>query len=187
MVRMLPKPKPFSLEDWYASEPAKRKLGRICQAVNEQGREVHLLGSEDSPLLVLADAADYPPRPDEIEISIDEAKADWPAITTAVGVYGTQFRLRGKKVVRAVLFKHPDAEHPAERYRRSTSPELDQLARQIEGIAKEIRKLGHKMSLILKGPYGNLNDVANSLTRSADLIDRRFREAWRLSQGYGVN
>jgi hypothetical protein len=175
----------FELKDWYASDAAKRSLGTICQAVNEQGATIYLLGTEDKPLLVLADADEHKPEPSEIEISIDEAKADWPNITTAAAIYGTRFRIRGKKVVRAVLYRNPAARHPAERYFRSSSADADRLARQIEALAKDVRQLGQKLArLLVSRSNEGLDEIAKRLDRSADIIDRRFREAWRLSNNY---
>lgn len=174
----------FELNEWYASEPAKRRFGSICQAVNEQGKTVHLLGTEDEPLLVLADADEHPPWPDEIEITIDEAKADWPAVTTAAAL-GTRFRVRGKKVMRAVLFRAPKARHPAEKYLRSSSADVNRLAQQLEELAREVRKLGRKVARLLTGD-GDLSPAVESLHQSADLINRRFREIWRISDGLPV-
>lgn len=179
------KPKLFKLQDWYASEGAKRSFGRICQAVNEEGASVTLLGSEDSPLLVLADAEDHPASPDEIILTIDEAKADWAAVTTAAAIYGTKFRIKGKKVMRATLRRHPEARHPAERYLRSQSEDANALAQRIEELAKEIRRLGQQMKRnLFDQRNGVIERAAERLASSADIIDRRFREIWRLSNGY---
>jgi hypothetical protein len=176
----------FELDDWYASEAAKRRFGSICQAVNEQGTTVTLLGTEDEPLLVLANADEHPQRPDEIEITIDEAKADWPAVTTAAAL-GTRFRIRGKKVIRAVLFRAPKARHPAEKYLRASSVDVNRLAQQLEELAREVRKLGRKAarSMIVHSD-GDLSVLVANLRQSANLIDRRFRDLWRASDGLPV-
>ena len=176
--------KPFELQSWYASEGAKRSFGGICQAVNEQGATVALLGTEDKPMLVLADADDHPDTADEIVMTIDEVKADWAAVTTAAAVYGTRFRIKGKKVTRAVLFRHPDARHPAERYLRSRSTDANALAQRLEALAKEVRVLGQQLKRLIGNPAGEIAPIAEQLARSADVIDRRFKEAWRLSNGY---
>jgi hypothetical protein len=186
MERAMAAKEQFELDEWYPSEAAKRRFGSICQAVNEQGETVHLLGTEDAPLLVLADADNHPPRPDEIEITIEEAKADWPAVTTAAAL-GTRFRVRGKKLVRAVLFRAPKARHPAEKYLRSSSADVNRLAQQLEDLAKEVRKLAYKVARSLSACRDDeLSPIAESLRHSAELIDRRFRELWRVSDGLFV-
>jgi hypothetical protein len=172
----------FELEGWYASEAGKRRFGSICQAVNEQGAKVYLLGSKEAPLLILADADKHRPQPDEIKITIDEAKADWPAVTTAAAIYGTRFRIKGRKHVRAVLYRHPSNRHPAEKYLRSSSADANHLAHQIEALAKEVRKLGMKLARLVTG-QGDFDEVARRLNRAADIIDRRFREIWRIADG----
>ncbi len=154
-----------------------RRFGTICQMVNEQGATVRLLGSENSPLLILADADGHPRRDDEIGITIEEAKADWSAVTTAAAIYGTWFRIRGKKRDRAVLYRHHSNRHPAEKYLRVSSKNINNLAKQIEELAKEVRKLGMKFSLY------DLGDVSRRLDRAADIIERRFRDLWRISDG----
>jgi hypothetical protein len=177
---------PFKLTNWYASETAKRSFGSICQAVNEKGATVHLLGSEDSPLLVLDDADNHEPRPDEIEISIDEAKADWSAVTTAAAL-GTRFRINGKKVVRAVLFRAHGARHPAEKYLRSSSADVNLLAQKLEDLANEVRKLvrmARRSQNDRRGDESML--ITASLQHSAELIDRRLRKLWRVSDGLPV-
>jgi hypothetical protein len=177
---------PFVLEEFYASEAAKRRFGRICQAVHQESATVHLLGTVSSPQLILAGADEHPPEPADIEITIDEAKADWPAITTAALVYGTRFRIRGKRHVRAVLYRHPSARHPAERYIRSQTADADLLAQKLEGLAREVRKLGGKMLRALTDRPAALGDVIERLAVIADLIDRRFMEAWRVSNGHSI-
>ncbi len=142
-------PEEFKLRIWDSSETAKRTFGRLCQAVNENGGSVRLLGTAEEPLLVLADIDDHPEEPGDVTLGIDEAKSDWPAVTTAAAVFGTRFRIRGKARMRAVLFKSPDAQHPAERYRRSDSPDANRLAQQMEMLAKEVRKLGQKLARVI--------------------------------------
>lgn len=171
------------LADWYPSEVAKRSFGRICQTVNEQGTAVHLLGSRDAPLLVLADADDYPATRDEFPITIDEAKADWPAVMTAAAL-GTRFRINGRKVTRAVLYRNPKAEYPVDRYLRSSSPDVNRLARQLEELATEIRKLAVKFTQLMDE---NLARAAQRLDNDADTIERRFREIWRHAMGLPIS
>jgi hypothetical protein len=171
----------FKLERWYPSEAAKRRFGSICQAVNEQSTTVRLLGTEEAPLLLLTDADKHPPQPGEIEITIDEAKADWSAVTTAAAIYGTRFRIKGRKRVRAVLYRHRVNRHPAEKYLRSSSADANQLAQQIEALAKEVRKLGVRLARPVMDD--DLAGMVQRLGRAADFIERRFREIWRLADG----
>lgn len=130
------------LQRWYASEGAKRSFGSICQRVNESGGSVDLLGTPERPLLVLGDADSIEPAPDEVLISIDEAKAEWPAVTTAASIFGTRFRVRGRKTMRAVLYRHPINRHPAERYKRSQSIDAERIAAELERLSREVRSLG---------------------------------------------
>ena len=176
--------KNFVLEAWYASEGAKRAFGRICQAVNEEGGKVTLLGTETKPLLLLVDADDRPSDPDEVHITIDEAKANWSGVTTAAALSGTVFRIKGKQHDRAVLCRHPDGQHPAERYMRSNSQSVNRLAQKLEDLAKEIRKIGQKVERALTFGETDFGEVVTRLHASADVIDRRFKEVWRAANGY---
>ena len=150
--------KPFVLDDWYASEDAKRRFGSVCQAVNEQSREVDLLGAEDRPLLSLLDAKLVPSAENEVEISIDEAKADWSAVTAAALFFGTVFRIRGKRIVRAVLRRHQFNRHGALKYRR---PQIEDLPQTVSLLLEELR------------------GVSKHFDDTTTLIDRRFDEVWR--------
>jgi len=132
------------LQSWFASESAKRSFGSICRRVNQDQTKVYLLGAPDRPLLVLADANALQSDPGEITISIDDAKSEWSAVTTAAAVYGTRFRIRGRTVMRAVLFRHPTNRHPAERYLRSQSIDAERIAAELERLANEIRSLGRE-------------------------------------------
>jgi hypothetical protein len=155
----------FELVEWYASETAKRRFGSICQAVNEQGAEVALLGSKETPLLLLKDADAIEVEPGEVTIAIDDAKANWSAVTAAALFYGTQFRIVGKKRERAVLCRHPENRHGALRYRRAKRRELNSVIQRLEAVLDELRGLCERLNV------------------SADLIARRFRDVWRASQG----
>lgn len=169
----------FELETWYSSETAKRSFSAICQAVNQQNRKTALLGTENRPLLVLEDADDSEPSEDEIEITIDEAKADWSSIIAATMFMGTRFRIHGKKVPRAVLYKHPKNSHPATKYRRAQPLELRGIARKLQELLDEVRQLRQIVDLSSDGPFGIL---ISKLEKASDVMDRRFREVWRDSQ-----
>ena len=141
----------FKLESWYSSETVKRNLGAICRAIALRGSKpqegVHLLGAPATPLLVLEK---IPVEPGDEEISIDEARADWSNVTLAAAIYGTRFRIQGRRstpirpgLVYAILHRHPNGRHPAENYLRSVSPDVERLARQIEVLAQDVRRLGH--------------------------------------------
>jgi hypothetical protein len=132
------------LQSWYASEGAKRSFGSLCRQVDESGDSVSLLGTPDRPLLILGDADSIEPAPDEILVSIDEAKAEWSAVTTAATIYGTRFRVRGRTTMRAVLYRHPTNRHPAERYLRSQSVDAERIASDLERLASEVRTLGRE-------------------------------------------
>jgi hypothetical protein len=133
----------FFRKGWFASDEAKRNFGGLCQMVNERRRAVGLLGREAEPLLTLIDARSVEPAEHEIEISIERAKADWPAVTGAALLYGSTFRIRGQKVMRAVLRRHEVNRHPATKYCRPPDDmqtvelveELRDLARRFDSVA----------------------------------------------------
>jgi hypothetical protein len=104
-----------ALYSWYDSETARRVVGGLCQRIDEQRTFVYLDGTPAAPLLILAPAELYAVQHGEIHVSIEEVKADWLGITTAASMYGTQFRIRGRRVIRAVLTRHPTNRHPAAR------------------------------------------------------------------------
>jgi hypothetical protein len=148
----------FELQDWYSSEDAKRRFGSICQAVNEEGREIELLGIEDRPLLSLVDASRVPKEKNEVEISIDEAKVDWSAVTAAALFFGTVFRIRGKRVVRAVLRRHPINRHSALKYRR---PQIEDMGQTLSTFIEDFAR------------------VSKHFDETTELIQKRFKEVWR--------
>jgi hypothetical protein len=156
----------FELEEWYPSDTAKRRFGSICQAINERGAEIGLLGSDEKPLLLLRDADAVDASPSEVTISIDEAKANWSAVTAAVLFFDTQFRIIGKKRERAVLMRHPRNRHDALKYRRAKGREMTGVIQKLEQILDELR------------------NTCERLDASAEVISRRFREAWRTSTGF---
>jgi hypothetical protein len=156
---------PFQLREWYSSDEVKRRLGSICQAVNEQGRTVGLLGSDRHPLIILENADDVEPIAGEEEVTIDEARADWSSITYAVLFLGTTFRIMGKKRARAVLRRHPENRHPALKYRAALPSDLGRVVTAIEKLLEELR------------------GVCLRLESATDVIDRRFRETWRATHG----
>ena len=148
-------PRVLNLQDWYSSEEAKRKFGRICQAVNEESREIELGGSVDRPLLSLVDTSLVPTEKNEVEISIIEATADWSSVTAAALFYGTVFRIRGKRVVRAILRRHRINRHGAHKYWR-----------------REIEDMSQTLSTFIE----DFERVSKRLDKTNDLIQKHFRE-----------
>lgn len=159
----------FELAAWYSSDRAKRNFGSICRAVNADGAETTLLGSEERPLILLLDADDVEASDDEIEITIDEAKADWSAVTDAVMLFNSVFRISSSTRPRAVMRRHARNRHPALKYKRASDRDLRRLTERLAGILDDFRQLGGR------------------LEQSADLIERNFRTVWRASQGYPLN
>lgn len=179
MVRRPVRRPPFVLEDWYTSDQAKRSFGAICQGVNEQGEKISLLGTKDRPYLFLQDIDDAQLSDDDVEITIEEARADWSAITHAAMLHGTRFRINGKKRQRALLFRNENEPHPALKYRKAQAPQMAAIAAKLEELLKEIQKLG-RVRVVER------REMASLVTRfesAAELIERRFRDVWRSSQG----
>ena len=150
----------FDLQDWYSSEGAKRKFGPICQAVNEESREIELGGSVDRPLLSLVDTSLVPTEKDEVEISIIEATANWSSVTAAALFYGTVFRIRGKRVVRAILRRHRVNRHGAHKYRRRQIEDMSQtLSTFIKDFERVSKRLDETNDLIRKHFCGHSQDL----------------------------
>jgi len=107
------------LPRWYSSDEAKRRFGRICQVVNENGETVGLLGSENQPFLWLIDVNKFPTnevRQRLVEITIEEAQKNWSAVTAAALFLGVCFLIKGKRLERAVLVQHETNKHKAFKY-----------------------------------------------------------------------
>lgn len=169
----------FELVDWYSGDAAKRSFGRICQAVNEEGEKIGILGTEGRPYLFLEDIDAVDETAEDVTISIEEAKADWSAVTHAAMLYGTRFVINGKKKPRAILYRNGEEMHPALKYRRGQSPQASFIASKLEDLLKEVRKLG-RMRLYEKH---ELLAIASRFEGAAELIERRFREVWRSANG----
>jgi hypothetical protein len=122
---------------WYPSDEAKRGFGTLCQQAYDQG-EVGLFGREDAPLLILVDARSVERAAHEIDISIDEAKANWPAVTLAAMLYGSVFRVHANRAARAILRRHESNRHPAPRYYRR--PATDYLAQSIDALRDDLHE-----------------------------------------------
>lgn len=183
--------KPYVLKPWYSSEEAKRSLGSICKTCNVKGKKTHILGTSSKPLAIIEDADEHQDDTSDIIKTLDEARADWSAIIDAVLLYGTRFRISNNVGVdRAVLFRHPDNRHSAVRYQRSAKADVEKLAQKLESLTAEVRKLGSGLKRITSSDWQRavlglqtLPAIAGQLGQSAALIDRRFCEAWRLSDG----
>ncbi len=146
----------FLRKGWFASDEAKRNFGGLCQMVNERRREVGLLGREAEPLLTLVDARSVEPAEHEIEISIEKAKADWPAVTGAALLYGSTFRIRGQKVLRAVLRRHEVNRHPATKYYRPPAEDMRtvELVQELRGLARRFDSIAAVLDRRAKAPRG---------------------------------
>lgn len=168
-----------ALKPWYSSEEAKRALGFICQSVNEQGETVGIMGVPEEPQLKLMDVDLHDDEFDEI-IALDEARSHWANVTLATALFGTRFRIDGRKQPRAALIANANAPHPALQYRRPQSPGMRALADRMEEVLNEIRRLNNGSGSLM--PF-ELYGLADRLDRSSDLIDRRFRQLWRIADG----
>ncbi len=146
----------FFRRGWFASDEAKRNFGGLCQMVNELRREVGLLGREAEPLLMLVDARSVEPAEQEIEISIEKAKADWPAVTGAALLYGSTFRIRGKKLMRAVLRRHEVNRHPATKYYRPQAEDMQtvELVQELRGLARRFDSIAAVLDSRANAPRG---------------------------------
>jgi hypothetical protein len=146
----------FLRKGWFASDEAKRNFGSLCQMVNERQREVGLLGREAEPLLTLVDARSVEPAEHEIEISIEQAKADWPAVTGAALLYGSTFRIRGQKVMRAVLRRHEVNRHSATKYYRPPAEDMQtvELVQELGGLARRFDSIAAVLERRAKAPRG---------------------------------
>jgi hypothetical protein len=186
--------KPYLLKPWYSSEEAKRSLGSICKACNVKGKKTYILGTSSKPLAIIEDADEHQDDTGDVVKTLDEARADWSAIIDAVLLYGTKFRISNNNGVdRAVLFRHPDNRHPAVRYQRSANADVEKLAQKLEALTAEVRKLGSGLKRLASSDWQRavlgiqtLPAIVGQLGQSAELIDRRFREAWRLSDGLPI-
>lgn len=172
--------KEFELDKWYQGESAKRNFGRICQAVNEEGAEIGILGSESAPHLFLVDIDKIKDRADAVTITIEEAKADWSSVTHAAMLYGTKFIIHGKKVERAFLYRNDKSPHPAVKYRQPQSDQTAKIIRKLEETLNEIKKLG-RIRTFEKDELGNL---LVGFERVNEVMERRFKDLWRVSHGY---
>jgi hypothetical protein len=146
----------FFRKGWFASDEAKRNFGGLCQMVNVRRREVGLLGSEAKPLLTLVDARSVESTEQEIEISIEKAKADWPAVTGAALLYGSTFRIRGKALMRAVLRRHEVNRHPAMKYYKPPSDDMPtvELVQELRGLARRFDSIAAVLDRRANAPKG---------------------------------
>ncbi|RWA81305.1 hypothetical protein [Mesorhizobium sp.] len=172
----------FELQAWYSSDQAKRSFGAICQSVNREGEKIGLLGSRDRPYLFLQDIDDADLADDDIEITIEEARADWPAVTYAAMLLGSRFQIHGKKRPRALLFRNENEPHAGLKYRKPQTPHMAVIATKLEEILKEIQKLGR----VRLGEKREMSSLVTRFETAAELIERRFRDVWRTSQGLPI-
>lgn len=163
-----PPPPPFELADWYSSEEAKRRFARICQTVNEEGRSIELLGTEDYPYLCLSDIEMEPAPENAYEITIEKAVADWSSVTNAALYFGTVFRIRGKRVLRAVLRRHPVNQPASFEYGRPQVEHLTDIASQM--LEKQAIALAEQREVL---------DAQRKATERFEAIWREFQKMWR--------
>ena len=152
------------LEGWYPGDTLKRSLAPIARAIGAQGISVDVLGTQGEPFAVLEPASSVPNSPGQVTLTMEEAKAKWSAITGACLFYGTEFRFVGTRYEHAVLRRHAVNRHDAVTYR---VPQFDDA---IQGLGEVVREL---------------REVSERFSKSADIIERRFTEAWRSSTQRG--
>ena len=175
-----------ALQAWYSSDEAKRSLGFICQAVNELGETVNLLGSPEEPQLQMIDIDLYDGEYDEIS-TVDEVRANWTAVTLAAAIMGTRFRIDGRKRPRAALISNPSFPHPALRFKRPQSPETRALAERLEEVLNEIRRLDNRIGMPwTSSEASDLAALADRMETSADVMMRNYRRDWRDASGYPI-
>lgn len=154
---------PIQIDTWFSGEIAKRNFGALCKRVNSKKIEISLLGSEEQPLLILSNTKDVNQLHDETEISLDEAKANWSAVTAAALFFGTVFLVTLNKQKCAYLRRHNTNRHLAiVRYQRHSE---DKLLKTAEIILDD------------------MNSVCAKLDKSVTLMDSHFRKLWRESNG----
>jgi hypothetical protein len=109
-------PRKLILKPWYSSEEAKRSLGRICQLVNERDKKIYISGFEEKPYVVMDNIDKDVDFHTDMEITIENLKADWSVVMSAIIFFDLKVRVRGKSKLRAVLYRHPENRHPVFQY-----------------------------------------------------------------------
>ncbi len=188
-------PKPFIPQKWYPAEEAKRNITKICSAVAKEGSEdVYVSGTEDEPMYVIANAAKYDQNPNEVRMSQRELFLNWPSVLAAMAAYDTQFCVRAGNADLVILHKRPGVQHPVERYRQSSSPEIANLVQKLEDIIGALRKLEKGVESLVSGRSehnrvgtSKLEGLVGRLERTAGIIDLRFQQLWRISDGRHPN
>jgi hypothetical protein len=131
----------FTLKPWYSSEDAKRSLGRICQAVNERDKKIYLSGLEEKPYMVMDNIDKNVGFHADMEITIENLKADWSSVMAAIIFLNLRVRIRGKSKLRAVLYRHPENRHPAFQYaHKSPSDPLKEILESIDTRLDSLEK-----------------------------------------------
>jgi hypothetical protein len=188
-------PKPFVPQKWYPAEEAKRNISKICSAVAKEGSEdVYVSGTEDEPMYVIANAAKYDENPNEVRLSQRELFLNWPSVLAAMAAYDTQFCVHAANADLVILHKRPGVQHPVERYRKSSSPEIAKLVQTLEDVIGALRKLEKSVELLVTGRSerngmgtSKLEGLVGRLERTAGIIDHRFQQLWRISDGRHPN
>jgi hypothetical protein len=92
-------------------------------------------------------------------------------------LYPTRFVIKGKKEPKALLYRNEAKPHPALKYRKVRSMQTSAIVSKLEDLLREIRNIGRVRS-------HEIEELASLVTRfekAADVIERRFRQAWRNS------
>ena len=99
----------------YKLDEAKRKLGTLARAVRGNPRRAGI-GGGDEPCLFLQDLASFKLQGDAVKLTVEEAKADWHAVTHAAMLYGTRFVITVLGESAAILYRNDYEKHPALKY-----------------------------------------------------------------------
>jgi hypothetical protein len=155
---------------WYSSSNARRNFETLCKHACQTRAAVDLMGDEDSPLLQLRHDGRNAKGAKEFELTVAWAVSEWIAVSNAA-VLGITFRIRIVNNKFVVLGHHPNnkfAEQQRKQEEASARKRDEAAAAQQDAAIRTLSDLASEFSLL-----------SDKLDSKADLIHRRFQEAWR--------
>jgi hypothetical protein len=155
---------------WYSGPTAKQTLEALCNQAHQTGEPVDLFGDVDNPVLRLMKDLRKAKGPKDFEITVEWAKSEWLAIAHAAAL-GVAYRLKLARNKFVLLTQHPriglnELEKKRADAKAHERDEAD-VARQEAAIKKLTDIASHFLT------------ISDKLDAKADLIQKRFMEAWR--------
>ena len=155
---------------WYSGPTAKQPLAALCNQAHQTGEPVDMFGDVDNPILRLTKDVRKTKGPREFEITAEWAESEWLAIAHAAAL-GVAYRLKIARNKFVLLTQHPQIGLNELERKRAVAGAQERDEADVDRQEAAIKKLSDIASQFVA--------ISDKLDAKANLIQKRFMEAWR--------